>query len=113
MASLLYQQPCTDLCTGMWGFNATALDTLELDSRHFELEAEMFAESAKKGLRMAEVPITYYPRLGETKLIPLKAGFTILDKLMRRRFFNAYGDLEMKTSKRAEKSSAPTPYQLL
>ncbi len=113
VASLLYQQRCTDLCTGMWGFNARALDVLELDSRHFELEAELFAESSKKGLSIIEVPITYLPRKGETKLVPLKAGFAILDKLLERRFFNAAGDLEMKTTKRSEKSPSPAPFQFL
>lgn len=115
LASMLYQRRCTDLCTGMWGFNATALDTLELDSRHFELEAEMFAESAKKGLRMVEVPITYLPREGETKLVPLEAGFMILNKLLERRFYNAGGKWEMKTSpaKQAEQSSTPRPFQFL
>lgn len=73
-ATVLYQQRCTDLCTGMWGFNAKALEELELDSRHFELEAELFAESAKKGLGIVEVPISYLPRKGETKLVPLKAA---------------------------------------
>jgi dolichol-phosphate mannosyltransferase len=113
IASLLYQQRCTDLCTGMWGFNAKALEVLELDSRHFELEAELFAESSKKGLDIVEVPIAYLPRKGETKLVPLQAGFAILDKLLERRFFNAAGDLEMKTAKRSEKSPSPAPFQLL
>lgn len=113
VASMLYQQRCTDLCTGMWGFNARALDVLDLDSKHFELEAELFAESSKKGLRIIEVPISYLPRKGETKLVPLKAGLTILDKLLERRFFNAAGDLEMKTTKRSEKSPSPTPFQFL
>lgn len=113
IASLLYQQRCTDLCTGMWGFNAKALEVLELDSRHFELEAELFAESSKKGLDIVEVPIAYLPRNGETKLVPLQAGFAILDKLLERRFFNAAGDLEMKTAKRSEKSPSPAPFQLL
>lgn len=112
-ATVLYQHRCTDLCTGMWGFNAKALDVLELDSRHFELEAELFAESAKKGLGIVEVPITYLPRKGETKLVPLKAGFSILDKLLERRFFNAAGDFELKTTKRSEKSPSPTPFQFL
>lgn len=113
LASMLYQHRCTDLCTGMWGFNSKALDTLELDSRHFELEAEMFAESAKKGLRIAEVPINYLPREGETKLVPLQAGFTILSKLMQRRFFNAAGVWEMKTTKRTEPTPTPMPFQFL
>lgn len=102
IATLLYQHPCTDLCTGMWGFNAHALRTLELDSKHFELEAEMFAETVKKGLRLEEIAINYLPRAGETKLVPLKAGVTIMTKLMERRFWSAGGEFDMRVAKRTE-----------
>ncbi len=112
-ASLLYQQRCTDLCTGMWGFNGQALRTLELNSKHFELEAELFAESSKKGLRVEEIPIIYLPRAGETKLVPLKAGFTIMTKLLERRFWSAQGEFDMNMTKRSEKSPTPTPFQIL
>jgi dolichol-phosphate mannosyltransferase len=105
IATLLYQHPCTDLCTGMWGFNAHALRTLELDSKHFELEAEMFAETVKKGLQLDEIPINYLPRAGETKLVPLKAGVTIMTKLMERRFWSAAGEFDMKVAKRTESAT--------
>ncbi|MDW5563174.1 MAG: glycosyltransferase family 2 protein [Methanomassiliicoccus sp.] len=106
VATLLYQHPCTDLCTGMWGFNAHALRTLELDSKHFELEAEMFAESVKKGLKLEEIAINYLPRAGETKLVPLKAGVTIMTKLMERRFWSAHGEFDMKVVRRAENAAS-------
>jgi glycosyltransferase involved in cell wall biosynthesis len=105
IATLLYQHPCTDLCTGMWGFNSHALRTLELDSKHFELEAEMFAETVKKGLRLEEIPINYLPRAGETKLVPLKAGVTIMTKLLERRFWSAAGEFDMKVARRTENST--------
>jgi dolichol-phosphate mannosyltransferase len=111
LASLLYQQPCTDLCTGMWGFNSQALRRLELNSKHFELEAELFAESTKKGLRMEEIPVDYRPRVGETKLVPLSAGWAILNKLLERRFWSAAGEFDMKLTKRPEKSPAPMPFR--
>jgi glycosyltransferase involved in cell wall biosynthesis len=113
VASFLYQTPCTDLCSGMWGFSSQALRALELDSKHFELEAEMFAESVKKGLRIAEVPIDYLPRVGETKLAPMRAGWTIFSKLMERRFWSAAGEFDMKLTRRPEKSPAPTPFHFL
>jgi glycosyltransferase involved in cell wall biosynthesis len=105
IATLLYQHPCTDLCKGMWGFNSHALRTLELDSKHFELEAEMFAETVKKGLRLEEIPINYLPRAGETKLVPLKAGVTIMTKLLERRFWSAAGEFDMKVARRTENST--------
>ena len=89
IASLLYVQRVTDLCTGMWGFNTETLKNMRLDSTHFDIEAEMFAESAKNCLRIGEVPIAYLNREGESKLIPMEAGFMILRKLVQRRFATA------------------------
>jgi glycosyltransferase involved in cell wall biosynthesis len=89
IASLLYVQRVTDLCTGMWGFNTETLKNMQLDSTHFDIEAEMFAESAKNCLRIGEVPIAYLNREGESKLIPMEAGFMILRKLVQRRFVSA------------------------
>jgi len=89
MASLLYLKPVTDLCTGMWGFDTQALKNMRLDSTHFDIEAEMFAECAKNGLRIGEVPIEYLSREGESKLIPMEAGFMILRKLVQRRYMTA------------------------
>jgi dolichol-phosphate mannosyltransferase len=82
-------QRVTDLCTGMWGFNTETLKNMQLDSTHFDIEAEMFAESAKNCLRIGEVPIAYLNREGESKLIPMEAGFMILRKLVQRRFVSA------------------------
>jgi glycosyltransferase involved in cell wall biosynthesis len=113
IASLLYQKHCTDLCTGMWGFNIDALKQMDLNSRHFELEAEMFAESAKKGLNVEEVPITYRVREGDTKLVPIKAGFAILSKLLERRFWSAEGELDIRLHERPEKSPIATPSRLM
>jgi dolichol-phosphate mannosyltransferase len=103
IASITYQRKITDLCTGMWGFNTLALRQMDLDSNHFDLEAEMFAECAKRKLRIKEVPITYLPRMGRSKLIPTVAGFMILRKLIQRRFISA-GDKVTKAAKRKETS---------
>ncbi|MDD1770722.1 MAG: glycosyltransferase family 2 protein [Methanomassiliicoccales archaeon] len=88
-ASVMYLHPVSDLCTGLWGFRTTALRTLALDSKGFELEAEIFAQAVKSGLRIAEVPIGYYSRKGETKLVPIKSGVTIMKKLVQRRVLDA------------------------
>ncbi|MDD1744003.1 MAG: glycosyltransferase, partial [Methanomassiliicoccales archaeon] len=89
IASVVYLHPISDLCTGLWGFRTSSLRLLSLDSLAFELEAEMFAEAVKNGLRIDEVPISYLKREGETKLVPIKSGAMILVKLMERRIFTA------------------------
>jgi glycosyltransferase involved in cell wall biosynthesis len=86
LASALYRRRCTDVCTGMWAFRRETVRGLGLTSTHFEIEAELFARSAKAGLRIAEVPITYGVREGETKLGSVADGLRIGRALVRYRF---------------------------
>jgi glycosyltransferase involved in cell wall biosynthesis len=85
MATGLYFQRVSDLCTGMWGFRTSVLKDLVLSAHSFDLEAELFAECAKHHLRIKEVPITYKCRDGDTKLVPISAGLLIGLKLLERR----------------------------
>ncbi|MDH7507848.1 MAG: glycosyltransferase [Methanomassiliicoccales archaeon] len=103
IASIIYQKKTTDLCTGMWGFSTQALRQMDLDSTHFDLEAEMFAECSKRGFRIGEVPINYLPRAGNSKLIPTVAGFAIFKKLIQRRFASM-GSKIAKTSETKKKA---------
>lgn len=86
LASLLYGRRTTDVCTGMWAFRKDAVQNLALTSTHFEVEAELFARSARAGLRIAEVPIRYAPREGVTKLGSVRDGLRIGAALVRYRF---------------------------
>lgn len=85
-ATVLYGRVCTDLCTGLWGFRRTALWALPLQSRGFELEAEMFALSTRLGYRVVYVPVDYLPRQGATKLSTTRDGARIGWCLLRSRF---------------------------
>ncbi|MHC1585187.1 MAG: S-layer glycoprotein N-glycosyltransferase AglJ [Candidatus Syntropharchaeia archaeon] len=62
------------------GYRALKMDEakkLELNKTGFEIEAEMTIESVKKGLKIVEVPVTYLPREGKTKLNPIRDGIKI------------------------------------
>lgn len=85
LASVLYGRRCTDVCTGMWAFRRELVRGLGLTSTHFEVEAELFARSAMANLRIAELPITYGCRAGETKLGSVKDGLRIGWALIRYR----------------------------
>jgi glycosyltransferase involved in cell wall biosynthesis len=85
MASVLYGKMCTDVCTGMWGFKTGSLQALKLNSNHYEIEAELFAQSAKAGHQIVEVPINYRKRLGNSGLNSWKDGAKIAAKLARKR----------------------------
>lgn len=86
LATLLYGRRCTDVCTGMWAFRRETVRNLGLTSTHFEIEAELFARSAKAGLRICELPITYGRREGVTKLGSVTDGLRIGAALVRYRF---------------------------
>lgn len=67
-ASILYGRRVRDLCTGLWGFRTDALRLLPLRSEGFDLEAELFALSARLHLRIRHTPVDYLPRTGDSKL---------------------------------------------
>lgn len=85
-ASLLYARACPDLCTGLWGFRSAALAKLPLTSKGFELEADLFAMSARLGLRIEQVRTDYLPRHGQAKLSGGPDGLRIGWFLVRSRF---------------------------
>lgn len=85
LASLLYGRRISDVCSGFWAFRKSAYKRMAIDAPHFELEANFFAECAKKGLSLCEVPVSYGVRQGESKLSPLH-GLGIGWYLLRKRF---------------------------
>lgn len=75
----------TDVCTGMWGFRDEVIDSLELDSDQFDIEAEMYAKCIKSGFRVGEIPIAYGKRPNKAKLCSLKDGTKIMWRLVKER----------------------------
>ena len=75
----------SDVCTGFWGYRGDAIRRFELAARGFEIEADMFIECLRKGLRIAEIPITYRARADRPKLSSLRDGVKIGLFLVRRR----------------------------
>lgn len=72
----------TDLCTGMWGFRGDVVRNLDLEARHFDIEAEMYAKCVKMGCDIGEVPIEYRRRTTPSKLNSVKHGFSIARRLL-------------------------------
>ena len=86
-AVALYRVFISDVCTGYWAFKRNAIQKMSLNSTAFEIEAEMFTSCASEGLKMSEVPISYAPRIGESKLGSIGDGVRILRKLLVRKIF--------------------------
>ena len=83
VGSILYQQRTGDLCSGMRGFTKKAYKKMLIDAPHFEVEANFFAEAAKKKLKSCEVPIEYRKRGGQSKLTAwhgIRIGMYLLTK---------------------------------
>jgi glycosyltransferase involved in cell wall biosynthesis len=58
----------SDAHSGMRAFTREALDRMALRCEGMEFASEIVVKAAKAGLRVAEVPIVYHPRVGESKL---------------------------------------------
>jgi glycosyltransferase involved in cell wall biosynthesis len=85
LAGMLFGKNISDVCTGFWGYRGHAVRRLELEAPGFEIEADMFVECVRKGLRIAEIPITYRARADQPKLSSLRDGLKIGLFLCKRR----------------------------
>jgi dolichol-phosphate mannosyltransferase len=76
VALLCTKRYLTDTVTAFKLFRREFLVSLELETSGFELDHEITAKSAARGMRITEVPIRYYPRSkAEGKKIGLKDWF--------------------------------------
>ena len=75
MLNLLFSTGISDAHCGMRAMTKEAWNKLNLKTGGMEFASEMVIEASQKKLKIAEVPITYYPREGESKLSSLKDGW--------------------------------------
>ena len=71
----LFKSGISDSHCGMRAITKEALGKLNLRTHGMEFASEMIIEATRKNLRFAEVPITYYPRAGESKLSSFSDGW--------------------------------------
>jgi dolichol-phosphate hexosyltransferase len=86
MANIMYGTRISDLCTGCWGFRNKVVKDLKLDASGFDLEANLYAQIAKKGYSIGEIPIDYRRRATPSKLHSFRDGYIIARTLITRRF---------------------------
>ncbi len=75
LLNTLFYTGISDAHCGMRVITRDSLDRLNLRTGGMEFASEMVIEASRKGLRIAEVPITYYPRKGESKLSSFSDGW--------------------------------------
>jgi glycosyltransferase involved in cell wall biosynthesis len=68
MLNVLFGVKVSDAHCGMRAIRKDALPTLELHSTGMEFASEMVFKAYRRGLTVSEIPIDYYPRVGESKL---------------------------------------------
>lgn len=71
----LFRSGISDSHCGMRAISREALGKLNLNTHGMEFASEMIIEATRKKLRIAEVPISYYPRAGESKLSSFSDGW--------------------------------------
>jgi glycosyltransferase involved in cell wall biosynthesis len=72
----------TDHLTGLYAIRRDEAVRLGTEARGFDIETEIGIKAKARGLREAEIPISYLPRVGEKKLRPWKDGFRILGRVI-------------------------------
>ena len=68
LLNLLFGVKISDAHCGMRAVRRDALATLDLHSTGMEFASEMVFKAFRRKLRVSEIPIDYYPRVGESKL---------------------------------------------
>ena len=75
MLNFLFKTKISDAHCGMRAFTKEALEKMNLKTHGMELASEMIIEAARCGLRITEVPITYYSRKAPSKLRSFQDGW--------------------------------------
>ena len=75
MLNFLFKTKISDAHCGMRAFTKEAFEKMNLKTHGMELASEMVIEAAKCGLKIKEVPITYYSRRTPSKLNSFRDGW--------------------------------------
>jgi len=73
--NFLFHSDISDAHCGMRSFTRSAYERMYLQTTGMEFASEMVIRAAQARMRIAEVPITYYPRAGHSKLRSIPDGW--------------------------------------
>jgi glycosyltransferase involved in cell wall biosynthesis len=80
--NMLFATRISDAHCGLRAITREALNKLDLKTGGMEFASEMVIQASRKNLKIAEVPITYYPRKGKSKLSSFSDGWRHLRFMM-------------------------------
>ena len=72
MLKLMFKTSISDSHCGMRSFTREAYHQMNLRTQGMEFASEIVVNALREGLRIREIPITYRPRIGESKLVGLR-----------------------------------------
>jgi len=75
MLNLLFKLRISDAHSGLRAFTRSAYERMQLRTTGMEFASEMVIKASLARLKISEVPITYHPRGGTSKLSPLGDGW--------------------------------------
>lgn len=72
MLRLFFRTSVSDSHCGMRSFTREAYERMHLRTQGMEFASEIVVNALRERLRIVEIPITYHPRTGESKLVGLR-----------------------------------------
>jgi dolichol-phosphate mannosyltransferase len=89
LASILYMQYIPDEATCYKMFKTSIIKSIPLECKRFEFCPEVTAKVRKRGYKIANIGISYFPRTTNAgkKLRALKDGWEAISTLLKYRFF--------------------------
>jgi glycosyltransferase involved in cell wall biosynthesis len=72
---LFFNANIKDAHCGIRAFTKEALDKMELRTKGMEFASEMIVKAIKNNLKIKQIPVIYYPRLGKSKLSSFSDGW--------------------------------------
>jgi glycosyltransferase involved in cell wall biosynthesis len=75
LLNLFFHTSLSDTNSGFRAIKKAELKKMDLKTTGMEFASEMIIKAAKNNLKIAEVPITYYPRVGQSKLKSFSDGW--------------------------------------
>jgi len=89
LTNVLYDSTITDMETCYKVFRADCFKKIKIRSNRFDFEPEITAKILKQGMRLYELPISYFGRdYSEGKKITWRDGFVAIWALIKYRFFD-------------------------
>lgn len=82
LLNMLFRLKVSDAHSGFRVFTRDALDRMNLQCEGMEFASEIVIKAARANLQVAEVPITYHPRMGRSKLNSISDGWRHLKFLL-------------------------------